>query len=385
MGMMERWAFPTIFLLNGFMLAQAQPSAVEGKINPSVVQEGLQSTIPLQVAISAFGAVSITNIHRGEWLSGALKRSASLKPQEEAVRAQRVILDALIKTHTAVPLTDLLPFFDRFPAAVLAIVAKNNSRGSEDTMPLLQKAEQTKNTTYWYAAASLVDKRLLIPSLLQQARFDYAIAVVDQDFVPAQEYGGIPRGVATGIPGGMGGPGSPFDWPEATVYHIEMKGDIDHALTCCIGGTTYLEAWSPRAHAFPDVQVADPVDWEDHDRDVVRALLSFAYCSSCSQSASRGDFPNVRGGKATIVWHSPEQARPLLEEAVDRYVAECVRMVAALKETHLSEPEIRSKVRIWIRDNRHAATTPIPDVSSGVEFNHCAVVQVAAAHGRCID
>src|SRR5579871_2949400 len=116
MGMMERWAFPTIFLLNGFMLAQAQPSAVEGKINPSVVQEGLQSTIPLQVAISAFGAVSITNIHRGEWLSGALKRSASLKPQEEAVRAQRVILDALIKTHTAVPLTDLLPFFDRaFP------------------------------------------------------------------------------------------------------------------------------------------------------------------------------------------------------------------------------------------------------------------------------
>jgi hypothetical protein len=185
--------------------------------------------------------------------------------------------------------------------------------------------------------------------------------------------GGIISGVSSG---------SQVTWPETTIYHIEMSGDLDHVLTCCIGGKTYLEAWSPSVHAFQDTQPADPLTWEDHDREVVRILLSIAHCAVCS--FDRGDFPNVRGGKATIVFHSLEQAQPLLEAAVEGYVKECVRMIEALHET-VSESEIRSKVRIWIRDYRMVQTIPIPSVGGGVEFNRCASSQSATSRGQCFD
>ena len=177
--------------------------------------------------------------------------------------------------------------------------------------------------------------------------------------------------------------GPQVTWPEETVYHIEMWGDTDEVLTCCIGGNTYLKAWSTSVRGFGDPEPVKPRAWEDHDRDVVRALLSIAHCVYCS--VERGDFPTVRGGRASIVWHSLEQAHSLLEEAVEQYVKECVRMVGALGESTLSESEIRSKVRIWIRDWRRVQTTAIPSVGAGVEFNRCASIQQASSNGRCID
>jgi hypothetical protein len=203
--------------------------------------------------------------------------------------------------------------------------------------------------------------------------------------VPVQIREGPPRGVLGGVVGGIiqGVLSGAVTWPEATIYHIELSGDIDHVLTCCIGRTTYLKEWSPSVHVFPDAQPADPLAWEDHDREVGRVLLSIAHCAVCSMD--RGDFPTIRGGKVSIVWHSLEQARPLLEEAVERYVKECIRMIDALHETTVSESEIRSKVRIWIRDWRRVQTTPIPSVGAGVEFNRCSSIQQASSNGRCID
>jgi hypothetical protein len=374
-----------ILLLHGLLFAQT-PAVVDPLGDASLIEKGLQSAIPLQVAISAFRSVSINDGRRGEWLRAALSKSTSLQPEGEALRSKRAIFDALIRTRTTVPLTELLPFFDQFPAAVIAVVAKGRAVAGEDRLPLLLKAEETKNSAYWYAAAALMDRKQLIHRLVQQARFDYAISVVDQDFIPVQVSGGPPEGITGGIPGGAmnGFPnGSQVAWPEETVYHIEMSGGIDHILTCCVGGNTYLKAWSTTLHAFKDAQPADLSAWEDQDREVVRVLLSFSYCRTCQ--FSRGDFPNVRGGKATIVWRSEEQTRSLLEEAVEQYVKECVRMVGALGETALSETDIRSKVRIWVRDWRQVRTIPIPGVGAGVEFNRCASIQHTSSNGRCID
>jgi hypothetical protein len=144
-----------------------------------------------------------------------------------------------------------------------------------------------------------------------------------------------------------------------------------------------LKGFVARFSAHPDGQPVDPVGWEDHDREVVRLLMSVAHCDICSRATP--DFPNVRGGKATIIWHSAEQARPLLEEAVERYAKECVAMVDALHETTVSESEVRSKVRIWIRDWRRVQTVPIPSVGVGVEFNRCAAIQNRSSNGRCVD
>jgi hypothetical protein len=372
-------------LLHGLVLAQTPPAAFDPLGDSSLIEKGLRSTKPLQVAISAFRCVNVNDPRRGEWLREALSRSPSLQPEAEGRRARRAIFDALIRTRTPVPLIELLPFFDQFPAAVIAVVARDDLDKREDRLPLLLKTEEAKNPAYWYAAASLMDRKELIHHLVEQACFDYAISVLDQDFVPVQVHGGTPRGViGGGISGGaLGSIGSQVAWPEETVYHIEMSGEIDHVLTSGIGGNTYLKAWPTAVHAFEDPQPADPLAWEDHDREVVRVLLSIAHCGACS--FDRGDFPNVRGGRASIVWHSTEQARTLLEEAVEQYVRECVRMVATLGEATLTEPEIRSKVRIWVRDWRQVRTIPIPGVSAGVEFNRCGPVQSVSSNGRCID
>jgi hypothetical protein len=373
-----------ILLLHKLLLAQTPPAAFDPLGDSSLIEKGLRSALPLQVAISAFRCVSVADPRRGEWLREALSASPSLQPEAEGRRARRAIFDALIRTRTPVPLVELLPFFDQFPAAVIAVVARDDPNRHEDRLPLLLKTEEAKNRTYWYAAASLMDRKELIHHLLEHSRFDYAVSVLDRDVVPVQVYD-RPQIGGRGIPGGVlyGSIGSQVVWPEQTIYHIEMSGDIDHILTCCVGGNTYLKTWSPTVHAFEDLQPADPFAWEDHDREVVRVLLSIAHCGACS--FDRGDFPNVRGGRASIVWHSAEQARSLLEEAVEQYVKECVRMVGALGETTLTEPEIRSKVRIWVRDWREVRTIPIPSVGAGVEFIRCAQIQSVTSNGRCID
>jgi hypothetical protein len=376
---MLRWG--VFLILNSLLLAQTRPVVFDPLDDPSKVETGLQSTVPLQVAFSALYSINSSNPRRGEWLRSALRGSSSLEPEAEALRTRRAIFDALIRTRTPVPLTELLPHFDQFPAAVIAIVAKNNPREGEDRLPLLLKAEEGRNSIYWNAAASLLDRKQLVHYLVQHARFDYAITVQDEDFLPVQILERTPGGVTLGgITGGN--PNFSVAWPESTIYHIEFSGEVDELLTIGTGRSTYLRALPPAVHTFPDAQPADPIAWEDHDREVVRILASIAHCAICA--FDRGDFPNVRGGKATIIWHSAEQARPLLEEAVDRYVKECVRMIGALQETPVSESEIRSKVRIWLWDTRRVRTIPIPSVGVGVEFNRCAPNQSGSSNGRCI-
>jgi hypothetical protein len=67
---MLRWA--AVFILNGSLLAQTPPAVVDPLGDPSLVEKGLQSTVPLQVAISAFRSMNISDQQRGEWLRAAL-------------------------------------------------------------------------------------------------------------------------------------------------------------------------------------------------------------------------------------------------------------------------------------------------------------------------
>ncbi len=141
-----------------------------------------------------------------------------------------------------------------------------------------------------------------------------------------------------------------------------MSGEPSEQLTCCIGKPTYLK--ESRSELAP---ILDRRDWEHHDRDVVQLLLSLSTCSTCAYS--QPDFPIVRGGKATIVFHSAEQVRPLLTEAIEGYVKDCMRMVAALQDSSFNESAIRSKVRISISDQRQTKAVPIPFINAGVDLN----------------
>ncbi len=190
-----------VFLLCGVTVAQAQTLAFDPLTEPAQVERALHSVMPLQVAVGAYRAISIRNPHRGEWsfLRGAHQKFGNAAVERRRPAPSAFFSDALIKTHTPVPLVDLLPFFDQFPGAMMGVVARGEPRIDEDRLPLLLKAEERKNSAYWYGAASLMDRKQLIHHLLEVARFDYAISVVDQDFLP--DY--VTVGTPGGIPGGV--------------------------------------------------------------------------------------------------------------------------------------------------------------------------------------
>ena len=351
--------------------AQTVPEAYDPGSDAALIEKGLSSTLPLQVAISAYRAKQDPFRWRTQ-LRQALARSSSLQPEAEAVRAGRIIFDALVQSSTPVPLEELLPFFTQFPAAVIAVVARtDNSNGAEDRVPLLISAEGLKNRTYWSAAASLVDYKRLVHHLAQQVWFDYAVQVSDRDFDPvlivAPTPNLIPGGAIGGILGGI--PNGHVSWPEETAYRLSATGRPNEALTSGIGGRVYLTAEPYHGAGQGEHPDEDAAAWVEHDRDIVHVLLSFAHCSVCSRDSP--DFPMIRGGKAFVFWTSEDRTRRALTDGIEEYVRQCKGMLDTLGETGFSEAEIRSKVRIWIQDWRQSRTIPIPAMNSGVQINHC--------------
>jgi hypothetical protein len=68
---MLRWA--AVFILNGSLVAQTPLAVFDPLGDPSLVEKGLQSPVPLQVAISAFRSINIRDQRRGEWLRAMLR------------------------------------------------------------------------------------------------------------------------------------------------------------------------------------------------------------------------------------------------------------------------------------------------------------------------
>ena len=352
------------------------------------IQQGLASGSPLQVAIAASRITAVSHPDRGQWLRAALAGSTSLQPEADARRARQVILDAMIRTRTPARLSELLPFFDESPDAVIDVIAKAMPRQSEDLSPLLRKAEEQRSIIYWNAIASLMDRGTLVRALLQIVRFDYTVSFLDSDLVPVQIW--EPRGVTGGGLGSMLGgvigglPGQKKIWPDVMDYRIEGSGEPRDRLTCCIGGPTYLKTTllsAPDITYRPRSPILEP--WEEHNSAIIAILLDMAYCRFCA--TFQPDLPDIRGGKATVVWHSAEQAGTLLRQAVDNYLQQCVRMVASLRDVSLTEAEIRSKVRIWLRDRRRVQTVPLPALAAGVEVQYCAPFHKSPDNPHCLN
>jgi hypothetical protein len=364
------WVAASLLFSLQFLRAQTEPDAYDPGPDETLIEKGLTSTLPLQVAISAYRAKQDSRHQRwGLQLRQALVRSIALQPEADAVRTRRIILDALIQSRSTAPLEELLPFFNQFPAAVIALIARtDNANATEDRVPLLISTEGLKNRLYWSAAASTVDRKRLIHHLAERAWFDYPIYVSDRDFVPVPIFA-LP-GIASGVIGGVisGVPDGKVPWPSETTYRLSASGRQDETLPWGIGGQTYLiaERYDGRARAEqPDI---DP-DWDKHDKDILSVLLSFAHCSLCSQMTP--DFPTIRGGKAFVFWFSQDQARRSLTDGIEQYVSVCRSLLATLGETGFTEAEVRSKVRIWILDWRQSRTVPIPAIGGGIQIHNC--------------
>ncbi|HLK21474.1 MAG TPA: hypothetical protein VKT81_21145 [Bryobacteraceae bacterium] len=380
-----RW-LAIIGFVAGFAFAQNQPELFDPLNDPVLIQRGLQSTTPLQVAVAASRAINQNSDAIRQALRAALANSESFQPEPERARARRILLEALIKTSARVPVDELLPFYDEFPGAVIAIVVHHRDE-PEDSLALLRKAEEEQNPIHWRAVVSITG-RSRNHYLVERARFDYPITLYDDDFLPVRIYGiGIPDGAPHGvIVGGILGTVSTgsiprIQWPEETVYRIEAQGGPGELLTTGNLGDTYLKAWPQSKGYMRDRPEIDHDGWANHDREVVRALLpSIRICSPCVPGP---DFSNLRGGKATIIWHSPEQALPILKNAIDTLAGECISLAAFVEEP-LADKMVRSKIRVWIRDFRRERT-PLPSVISGVQINVCPSYHAGPADGRCND
>jgi hypothetical protein len=347
---------------------------LERGLGTAWIEKGLRSEVPLAIASAAEGAKRdlANNQLWAPLLRQALKKSASLQPESEALRVKRALFDALIQTRISVPLEELLPFFDEFPAAVIGVIARASSPHNENLLPLLLKTQEWKNGIYWTAIASLMRPEIL-SHLAHDVRFEYQVFVSDQDFAPILVYdpGRVPGGIRGGVLGGV--IGGPLGWPDEIVYEISPTGRDEDRLTCCIAGrSTYLIGRNSRSGGS---QTQTP-DWPDHNHEILLELLSRAHCAICSRSDR--DFPMIRGGKAAVVWHSEEQMRKALTDLIGQYVRECQGLILQLGQSGSSEAEIRNKIRIWIIDQRRVRTGLIPLIQAGVEIRPCGTYD-----GRC--
>jgi hypothetical protein len=86
------WLLFSLHLLR----AQPAPDAYDPGLDATLIEKGLNSTLPLQVAIAAYRTKQDSRFHSwGPQLRQALVRSIALQPEAEAVRTRRIILDAL--------------------------------------------------------------------------------------------------------------------------------------------------------------------------------------------------------------------------------------------------------------------------------------------------
>src|SRR5882724_8122509 len=63
-------------------------------------------------------------------------------------------------------------------------------------------------------------------------------------------------------------------------------------------------------------------DWSNHQKDILNRLYTLARPIAPRAFDPRPDYPNLRGGRATIFWTSPQRTRELLIQFAADYVAE---------------------------------------------------------------
>jgi hypothetical protein len=188
--------------------------------------------------------------------------------------------------------------------------------------------------------------------LLEHVRFDYAIEVVDSDYLPVQIFvgprgvsaGGVLRDVSEAVPGG-----NEIPWPPAAPqYCLTMsprKGDT------FLVAATYLRM---RAGG------CDSGDWGAHSADVLRSLYSMAHCALRQMGPRTRPYPNILGGKATLRWRSADETRKALERISDDYVGECRAFVKAIDGPVWTNTELLSRIVITVSDRRGEHSIPIP-------------------------
>ena len=288
--------------------------------------------------------------------------------QSENKHLMPILIDAVFRSHTAVPSAEALPLYDAYPDVAVALLidrsdgSHSTPENSKELLQLLLRIETERNRPRWLAVASLlagsVDfKRHLIDAV----QFEYSVHVVDDgDYRPTMESG---RPVLLG--GIIGRAPAWAGWPSAPTYWLTDSPRTGATLLLADPFISNLYLWTsnePYASTFPSAE------WKRHQQDIVRHLYSHAFCAVCATGPRSFGYPNILGGQAEIRWRSPQQVEQLFIRTAENYVSECRRFMNALDEGLWSVEQVKSRVTIIVSDRRSNRTVPLPNPSGVVHI-----------------
>src|ERR1017187_4065500 len=107
------------------------PAAQQSKYDPGTdekrIEIGLRSVVPLEVAWAAWRTRFTPAKRRWDQpLREALQMAVMTQQTAERESLIRLLLDTLIRSRISVPMSELLPLYDAYPDAILALIAQGS-------------------------------------------------------------------------------------------------------------------------------------------------------------------------------------------------------------------------------------------------------------------
>jgi hypothetical protein len=329
-----------------------------GNCSPSIIGQGFASHSKKEVAWAAWCA-GISDSQLGRWsepLRTALIAAIASPEQSENSQLVPILIDALLRSHTDVPVPEAVALYPLFPDSAVALITRPWEHPDKDLPQLLDlvvRAEADENRARWLALASMLRRSIDFKRhLAERVRFEYSIDVIDDHGIhPVIALEGGPSGVM----GGVRGAALWSNWPQVQNYCLTLSprsGDEILVPTSSVAGVYLRRSRDPNA--------CGTTNWKDHSIDVVRFLYSFAHCGLCSSGPRTREYPDILGGHADISWRSYEQVERSLVQTAEKYVEECREFLSALDEGNWSAEQVRPKVTITVSDQRRTKTGPLP-------------------------
>src|ERR1035438_6802848 len=328
--------------------ARYDPGADEKKI-----EIGLRSAVPLEVAWAAWRTRSVPEKHWDQPLREALQTAVASQQTKEQELLVRFLLDTLIRSHNPVPMSELLPLYEAYPDAVLALIAQGDDHNDGWLLPLLIRAERENNAPRWMLIASLLSRepsRAFEEHLLDELRIEVPIDIVDGDHLP------VLMGMLGGVIGGVAAPG-PFsaDWPDRVAHYCLAAAPAP-------GDEVIVTKPKP---VYLRRDLTDRHDGCFHGWDTSRSEVSLSFLNDLMPRDRGPNLPTLNLGKLTLFWQGAEETRRILQQAAQDYVEYC-RLLMALRQRDRkptrswTDAELRSRIVLSVSDKRQDKSVALP-------------------------
>lgn len=317
------------------------------------IEIGLRSVLPLEVAWAAWRTRSVPEKRWGQSLRDALQTAVASQQAKEQELLIRFLLDTLIRSHIPVPMSELLPLYEAYPDAVLALIAQGDDHNDGQLLPLLIRAERENNAPRWLLIVSLLSRqssRAFEEHLLDELRIEVPIDIVDGDHLPVLMgmRGGVIGGVAASLP-------APADWPDA-------PGDYCLAATPALGDEVIVARPEP---VYLRRDLTGQHDGCFHGWDTSRSEVSLSFLNNLMPRDRGPNLPTLNLGKLNLFWQGAEETRRILQQAAQDYVEYC-RLLMALRlrdkkpTRSWTDAELRSRIVLSVSDKRQDKSVALP-------------------------